>query len=174
MEDLIKEYRESLGKVNKARFTINDEHSKKLLGECASSLRYTVDYLELGKEPGNRRSITNRSKEQRTIPVDPNNYAFIKMAVIQRKTNSEGLSDEQRDLLDDLLALLTPREKEAFILVRGSGYSYSQAAEMLRIAKGTIEDRVQRAERKMRIIATRDIKSGEITVNKPLQCVIFA
>ena len=161
MEELIKEYKESLAKVNKSRFTIADEHSKKLLGNCATSLRYSIDYMELGKEPGDRRSITNRSYEQRTVPRDPSDYNFIKQAVLQRKVNKRKLTEEQEKQLKDIMAILTKREREAFTMVRGNGYSFSQAGKLMKTAKGAVQTLVDRAERKMRFTVTKDKKRVE-------------
>jgi len=173
VEELIKEYRKSLEAVNKCRFMIADEHSKKLLGNCATSLRYSIEYMEIGKEPGNRRSITNRSYEQRTVPMDPNSYDFLKAAVIN-KVAQNNLSDEKRVLVDDLLALLTPKQREAFVMVRGNGYSFSQAGKMMKIKETSVQSHVDRAEKKMRCIVSKDRDSNKINVKKPVQCVIFA
>lgn len=171
---LIREYKASLRMVNKAKAKADadDEAYKKLLRNCADSLSYSLEYMVKGREPGNRRAITRRSGTQREIPVSPENISFIRAAVLQRKL-ADDLSEEQKELLADLLEILTPKEKEAFVMIRGNGYSFSEAAEIMKVTKGTVQNLVARAEEKFGFVVRKDEIKEDIVFEKPVQRVLF-
>jgi DNA-directed RNA polymerase specialized sigma24 family protein len=176
---LIREYRATLRMVERARRETDDKQDKANLSAASSDLRYGIEYMATGRRPGSRRGITNLSVEQRETPYNPQDYQFIKLTALQKKPVS-ALSIHQRELLDDLLNILTPREKEAFELVRGQGYSQAKAAEILKLkSRGTVQNLVERAERKLRFvvqkppISERNI-SSEPVLKKPIQRTIFA
>lgn len=168
--ELIRQYKVSLRSVNHARLKAKDEFDKKQLGSCADSLSYTIEYMEKGRVPGNRRAITRRSGTQREIPVSPDNVNFIKAAVLQRKP-LDTLSEQQKELLDDLLAILTKNEKEAYVMVRGNGYSFGETAAIMEVAKGTVQNLVTRAEEKLHFVVRKGEK--ETVLEKPVQRVMF-
>lgn len=171
MHELIREYRGTLRAVNKARFgAVGDD--RKLLGSAADSVRFAITYMERGQHPENRRAVTRLSGEQREVPFDPMNAFFVKQAALQRRTKSE-LTLAQQDLLDDLLAILTPREREAFMMVRGGGYSFAQAAQLSGVTKGTTQNLVARAEKKLHFVVRKPPKGRGIILSQPLQRVMF-
>ncbi len=178
MFKLIREYKATLKMVEKARETAN-EHDEPILGNVATGLRYSIEYMVMGKIPGNRRGITNLSYEQREVPWDPENHQFVKMAALQKKPVS-ALSPAQQELLDDLLDILTPREKEAFELVRGQGYSYNETAQLMKITKASAQHFVIRAEKKLHLVIRQPPNSRERisdekpVLKKPVQRVLFA
>jgi len=174
---LLRQYRNTLKMVNQAVNTAT-EHDKPILGNVATGLRFSIEYMELGKIPGTRRGITNLSYEQREVPWDPDDCILLKMAALQKKPVSS-LSADQQNLLDDLLDILTPREKEAFELVRGQGYSFSEAARLMKITKASAQHFVIRAEKKLHFVIRKPPNSeGVISVDpvlkKPVQRILFA
>ena len=147
MDELIREYRKALQEVNKERFEAGEE-DQKLLGSCVDSLKYSIEYMEKGKPPENRRAITRLSRLQREIPIDPKDHAFIRSAVLY-KTAGDNLTAKQKETLQALLGLLTVKEREAFFMVRGNGYSFGETATLMGVAKGTVQNMVLRAEKKI-------------------------
>lgn len=119
-----------------------------MLASCADSLKYAIDYMEKGIPPGNRRGITRLAGAQREISVDPKSIYFIKAAALER-TTVDNLTEDQKDLLNDLLAIMTKKERKAFEKVRGSGYSFGEAAVLMGVSKGTTQTLVARAEEKL-------------------------
>lgn len=167
---LIREYRATLRVVEKARKVAEDVSDRKNLGSAASDLRYSIEYMTTGRRPGSRRGVTNLSAEQRETPFDPQDYLFIQMAALQKKT-VDNLSQHQRELLSDLLDILTPREKEAFELVRGRGYSFEEARQVLnQKSRGAVQTLVERAEKKLRFVVQKPPNSeSNISVQPSLK-----
>jgi predicted DNA-binding protein (UPF0251 family) len=176
---LIREYRATLRLVERARTVAEDEQDKGNLAGAASDLRYALEYMTSGRRPGARRGVTNLTKERREISFDPQSYQFIKLAALHKKTVSS-LSNHQQELLNDLLDLLTPREKQAFELVRGRGYSFEEARQTMNVtSRGTIQNLVERAELKLRFVVQKPPNSEgdnstQPSLKKPVQRVIFA
>ncbi|WP_218781385.1 hypothetical protein, partial [Carnobacterium maltaromaticum] len=67
---LVIEYKEGLKdlKLERELIKINDEHSDdlRLLGGMISDMEHAIEWLETAREPGTRRTISNRSRYQRT------------------------------------------------------------------------------------------------------------
>lgn len=183
MEDLLQAYKETQRIVNKAKDKAKAEgreEDRALLADCATGISYIISYLEHGREPGNRRSITRYAGYQREVPVDPGDIDFIKrnvLAPVWGKPKREELSSDQLELLEDLLARLTLRERDAFVMVRGRGYSYSEAAELMHVKKTSLQNMVERAEKKLYFVvrkpsnSERNISSRKLY--KPVQRVLF-
>lgn len=176
MEDLLLQYKETLRMVHRA-YASASEDDKKILSACATGISYIIRYIEHGGDPGNRRGVTRLAGYQREVPFDPSNVYFVRECALQRKLKNE-LSEEQKTLLDDLLGILTVRENEAFVMVRGNCLSYGQAAKAMKVSKGTVQNLVDRAEKKLHFVVRKpsnsrgNLCSGKLS--KPVQRVMFA
>jgi DNA-binding CsgD family transcriptional regulator len=155
MDKLIKEYKQSLNNVRKLKLKVDPESAdKSLLGNMASDLQYSLDWLQSGRCPGNRRGIERRAVYQRERPIDP---IHIQNFVSNRaKENPCTVSDWDRQRIEDALSILTEREKEMYLMARGTCLSYGQISIYLFVCKSTVQTTVERAERK---IAKRISKS---------------
>lgn len=150
-----------------------DPEDKKLLGSCADSLSYSIEYMEKGKQPGSRRGITRLSSTQREVPVDPQNIAFVRAAALQ--SQSPEINEKMLRVMDDLkivLRDLTIKEKEAYSLVRANGYSFGDTANIMGIQKGTVQTLVKRAEEKIYLMV-EDLTDQGITFKQDIQLEMF-
>jgi RNA polymerase sigma-70 factor (ECF subfamily) len=65
------------------------------------------------------------------------------------------------EFLEKLMHSLTEREKDAYKLVRGQGYSFAQAGRLLGCNKGSVQNFVQRAEKKIvHVVRSQTISEG--------------
>lgn len=173
MKELINEYKMGLRHVNRTKIMATDPEDRKLLGSCADSLSYSIEYMETGRQPGSRRGITRRSSTQREIPVDPQNVAFVRAAALQSQPSE--INEKMLRALDDLkivLRDLTMKEKEAYSLVRANGYSFGDAAEIMEIHKGTVQTLVKRAEEKIYMMV-EDLTDQGIVFKQDIQLEMF-
>ncbi|MHB1420826.1 MAG: sigma factor-like helix-turn-helix DNA-binding protein [Bacillota bacterium] len=169
MEELIRDYKATLRAVNRARFVVKDEESKHLLSSSASDLGYSIHYMILGREPGSRRAITRRSYIQREKVVSPHLMAQVFRA-------KEGLAPQAnlQDLVDDLLATLTPAEAQVLYMVKAIGYSHGYAAQLMGYkSRGAIQQLVERAMEKLQSVVQMPHSSKRVILNKPIQRVMF-
>lgn len=118
-----------------------------VIGSMISDLTYVIEWLEHGRKPGPSRGIERRSVYQNTVLVDP--HVLQNYAKGYESRSSTTVSDEQRTAIKSALAKLSPREREIFILVKGRWFSSDYVAEMLELAKGTVDEMLQRAYKKL-------------------------
>ncbi|MGE7650498.1 sigma factor-like helix-turn-helix DNA-binding protein [Peribacillus frigoritolerans] len=154
MQDLIKEYNAALRSLRPLMENASEEDLKHL-SSMASDLRYALEWMRTGKRPGNRRGIERRAAYQREKPVDP-----LLMQRFFRNTDSDVYSWDdhlQEDVIgywdkiriEDALSTLTEKEKEIYLMAKGHGLSRSQIAKYLVVSKSTIQDAIERAEKKI-------------------------
>ncbi|POD46272.1 hypothetical protein BKM15_25870 [Pseudomonas syringae pv. syringae] len=154
MEDLIIQYRQALKEIRRMIPDASEE-DKKLLSSMASDLQYALEWMRTGRRPGNRRGIERRAAYQRERPFDP-----LLMQRYFRSTDEEvyewddhlqedSVSYWDRLRIEDALSVLSDKEKEAYLMSKGNCLSFSQIAKYLKLSKSTVQDRVERAERKI-------------------------
>ena len=119
----------------------------KIWGSIVSDLDYCIEWMRTGRRPGNRRGIERRSKGQREVLMDPlRMQAYVKNSKAGSPTN---LTDWQRYQIEDALSRLSPRERECYILAHGECFSFGEIANMIGITKASVQDYVDRAQRKI-------------------------
>lgn len=70
MEELIKEYKESLKAIKQAKETVEEEELK-IYSEMISDLEFALEWMQTVRRPGNRRGIDRRAAYQREKICDP-------------------------------------------------------------------------------------------------------
>jgi RNA polymerase sigma-70 factor (ECF subfamily) len=63
---------------------------------------------------------------------------------------TDTLTQSEKDRLEDALADLTSLEKEVYLMARGNCMSFADIANLLCVSKSTIQDTIERAERKIK------------------------
>ena len=152
-EQLIDQYLKTLAAVRRAkeragvRGTDRDMIDRDLLAGMERDLLWTIEYLESGHVPDVRRGAYKW-----VVPVDP--CELRRMVKIRSDEGADWVSRDAE--LDQLLSVLTPREREAFILVRGNNCTYREVARYMGVRSvGTVANMVRRAERKVRKSSVR-------------------
>ena len=173
MKKLIGEYRIALRRVNKSRNVATSREDRSLLAGCADSLGYSIKFMEMGKNPDCRRGITRRSDLKREVPMDPRSLVFAR--AIARQSQSPEISKETQKAIEDLgivLKTLSPKERLAYSFVRSSGYSFQEAAKLMKLKKASVQTLVKRAEDKIYHMV-EDLTDHGITFKMPVQPSIF-
>ncbi|MDP4095458.1 RNA polymerase subunit sigma-24 [Paenibacillus sp. P96] len=118
-----------------------------MIEEMISDCNYVIEWLHTGRRPGNRRGIERRAAYQREKLMDP-----VRMqAYVQRSTagSPSNLSEYQRYQIKDALSVLSPRERECYVLAHGECFSHSAIASMLNISKDSVTEYISRAQKKI-------------------------
>lgn len=127
------------------------ESDMKTLGEMISGVEYSLEWLETGRRPGNKRGVERLAAYQREKPIDPVQLqAYIAKTSSGGAVQSERISDKERERIEFALGELTPRERACYEMVRGNGLPYSEAAELLGIEKSSVQWFIESAEEKLR------------------------
>ncbi|MGV5537606.1 sigma factor-like helix-turn-helix DNA-binding protein [Bacillus sp. XB1] len=154
MEELIKEYKQSLKTIKQAKGTAEEEEHK-IYSEMISDLEFALEWMQTARRPGNRRGIERRAAYQREKVYDPllmqryfrnmddNIYEW------DNQVQEHTIGEWARVQLEDALSTLTEREKELYLMSRGYCLSYSEIASYLVISRSTVQTVVERGERKI-------------------------
>ncbi|MBN2910785.1 hypothetical protein JQC72_14890 [Polycladomyces sp. WAk] len=156
MQDLIKEYKETLRKIRKVKRgypSVNERSPEqdcdyKILCQMESDLLWSLEWMETGRCPGNRRGIERRAAYQRERPIDPIHFQRYAMQPLY-KQNKHTLSDYDMWRVEEALSVLSNLERDVYIMSRGHCLSYAEIAGLLGVAKGTVQKMIERAEKKM-------------------------
>lgn len=172
MRDLLKSYRLTRYQLHKVKIKADlrkkdieklseeapeDEDIKYMLREAEqdcerinwymSNLNYAIDWLNRGHGRGSRRSIHRRSREQLEIIMDPiKMQSFANPAACGSPTT---ITDSEREMINEALYLLTPRERECYEMKYCGCYSERQIASALNISQVTVHEFIVKAEKKV-------------------------
>lgn len=155
MKQLIMEYKESLSKVrvakNRVKIKVTEEQKEQysLLCSMERDLLWSIQWMETGRRPGNRRGVERLAAYQREQLFDPiwiQNYAY---GLDQQEPMGNRITESDRERIDDALSLLSPLEREVYLMSRGRGISFSEIGMMLGIKKTTVASKIERAEKKL-------------------------
>lgn len=126
------------------------EADMRTLGGMISDTEYSLEWLETGRRPGNKRGIERRAAYQREKPIDPVHLqAYIAKTSSGGAVQADKLSDRERERIEFALGELSPRERECYEMVIGGGLSYGETAEITGLSKSSIQWFVDEAKKKL-------------------------
>jgi RNA polymerase sigma-70 factor (ECF subfamily) len=145
LKDLIREYKKSLRLLRQSN--VSPIHSKSMISDTV----WAIQYMEIGRMPGNKWTVARWSRDKREVAVDP----FLISRFVKNSAPVKSAPDWMVQLLESLMSSLTAKEKEAFKLVRGHCYSFAQAAQLMGCNKGSVQNLVRRAEKKIALVVRK-------------------
>lgn len=155
MQELIQEYTETLRDVEKIREKAAED-DKIILGSMASDLKYAIQWMKTGRQPGNRRGVERLAAYQKEKSFDPlEMQKFFRSTCDSYSWTEDGreenaITEWDKIRIEDALSVLTEREKEVYLMSRGQMLSYDDIAKLLCVSKSTIQTTIERAENKIR------------------------
>lgn len=146
MKSLIEEYHDSLKQVEKTKAKAGQD-DQRILANMVSDLNFALEWLKSGRMPGSRRGVERLASYQRERPIDP---VLIQTYISNPDCQLEfHVSERDSERIEDALFVLTKREREMYLMSRGSGLSYGEIASLLNVAKSTVQTTINRAEKKI-------------------------
>jgi positive control factor len=153
MEKLLLSYKENLSRA-KVMFEKASERDKTLINGMIRDLQYAIEWMETGRQPGNKRGVERLAAYQRERPFDPlliqryfrsheENYTW------DESENESVISSAEQEMIEDALSVLTAKEKEVYMMSRGHCLSYSHIANYLCISSSSVQTMIERAEKKI-------------------------
>lgn len=109
-----------------------------------ATTEWAIRYMETGEIPGTKHKVARWSTEDREVLFDPT----VMDRVFSLPEATPEVSEGVRAMLEHLMMCLSQREKEAFVLVKGQGYTHNEAAEFMGLSRGNVYNLLRRAERK--------------------------
>lgn len=153
---LLYEYKKSLRITRKILKEADNVHTldnqlktdKSIINGMISDLEYVIDWIEHGREPGNKRGA-DRTK---VYLMDP----LVLNQVDLTTSYEEGkITDQDLKRINEALISLSDKERDMYILHKANLFSFEEIANLLGVSKGTVQTTIKRAECKIR----KEIKS---------------
>lgn len=169
LKDLIESYQGTVKvlqeKINEMPCKTEDElknPQRELLSSALSSTRYAMTVMRSHGRVWAAKDVTKLSYLQREIPYDleAQENAWIVARAVAKKKHVPKLTDDQLKLLDDILAMLTPKEREVFVMVKGNGYSLEQTARILAVTKSSVQTYLERAQEKIHRVLVGGVQTA--------------
>lgn len=134
------------------RLDRNDFHSKQDLTQINSmieSMNFSMEWLETGRQPGTFKGIDKKSIYQHQ---SFSNMDFIPDITEQLEEGPKQLymTAEEKIILADIFASLSPRERQCYILHEASGMSMGKIADEVGIKRRTVQQYIERAREKIK------------------------
>jgi len=147
VDTLIEEYTVGRKELHEMKNNLDDENKedKTQINSMISDMTYSLDWMKKGRRPGNRRGIDRRANYQRT--------AYVEMDIFPEFLEEKSdISQEMKLRLIDVLLEFSDRQRECYLLHMSKGFSYSQIAEFLQVSRGTVQNHIVRAKKKLKEI----------------------
>ncbi|MGM0882533.1 MAG: sigma factor-like helix-turn-helix DNA-binding protein [Bacillota bacterium] len=127
----------------------NDGFANELqdLKEMISDMNFVIEWLHTGRRPGNKRGIDRRSVYQNTKLLDP--MVLANYANPSNSRSGSSLTEDEKTALREVLEILSPQERECYVMAHGHGISHKQIARMLKITEGSVATYIKRAHEKV-------------------------
>jgi DNA-binding CsgD family transcriptional regulator len=128
---------------------------KESIGWMIGNLEYALEWMETYRRPGNRRGVERLAAYQREKPMDPLimqryiEHVGVEVYPWMDREQKDTISLADRQRIEDALSVLTDREREAYLMTRGNGTSFGDAAHFMKVTKSTVQTLVKRAEAKI-------------------------
>jgi RNA polymerase sigma factor (sigma-70 family) len=142
---LVEEYCEALARTRrmKSKASKRGEEGKNDVSQLTSmegSLMWAIEYMVTGYMP-----MYSDGPYKNQVPSDPQRVlSQYSNEIIRRRSNSEKM-----DTVLSILDKLTDKEKDSIMLVWGEGFSYREAAKIMKIPSTTVWDNCKRAMQKL-------------------------
>lgn len=147
---LIQEYTEGKIELNALKERSIDALDIKQINSMIDSMSYSIDWMTTGRQPGTYRGVDKRGIYQRqfiqTIECIPDI-----MEQLEVEPKQLYMTREEKIILADILASLSLRERECYILHIAQGISMGRIADIVGLKKRTVQQYIERARNKVEV-----------------------
>lgn len=136
--------REELGAVNTRGWLKAD---KALLDGMRRDCDYTIEWLEKGRRPGNKRGVERLAAYQREIPFElMERYANPPPRAVIRTENGANMEYLH---MEYILSLLSERERECYEFKIGGLHTEREIADIIGVTRTSVQEFLKRAQTKI-------------------------
>ena len=116
-------------------------------------LGFCIRYMEQKKYPDPMHSISRWATTKREVLMEPEvmNRVFGERFIMPCE-ESEKIDDGKSELIEKYLGLLSVRERECFLLIYERGIAYREAAVLLGVQHGRVNNIMHRVRKKFQTI----------------------
>lgn len=156
MKELIQEYKESLSTVRQAirktqslpQEVKTNVSQLRILRSMERDLLFSISLMEKEKGDLHQRGMSRRSKNQREVHCDPKRLdEKVNPNVFMKQESPLSSKDQLR--IYRAMEVLTPLEREIYILRFGQEFTYKEIATLMDMTPASVQQSLIRAEQKI-------------------------
>lgn len=142
-------YKKKLLSMPEQEYLLLLQHDEKILNAEIRSLKFIIEYLETGRQPGARRGIERRSAYQKEIISERNTIRFISYDKYSYDESHENEIDSYKSqMAKEIVQGLTERQKEILEL-HAQKFSCDEIGTLLGITKQTVWETIETCKNKI-------------------------
>jgi positive control factor len=122
-----------------------DKQDKSQINSMISEMTFALDWMKVGRRPGNMRGIDKRAAYQRRSLVDVELLPSLDIEPEPRE-----LGESEKQALVNILVDLSHRERQCYLLHMAQGWSMQEIADELNIKKPSVQKFIDRAKNKIK------------------------
>ncbi len=127
----------------KSQITMN-QNDKSKINSMISDMSFSMEWMKIGRRPGNMRGIDRRSAYQRRALIDMDLFPSLDIEPEER-----ALHEDEKQAIVNILVDLSHRERQCYLLHMANGLSLAEIGKELNITKRTAQQYVDRAKKKI-------------------------
>lgn len=128
-----------------------DQLDKTQINGMIDSMSYSLEWMEIGREPGTYRGVDRKNAYR---PKQYEDMDIIPDITEQLEREPLYMDREQRQALIQLFRNFSDRERQCYIMHEAEQLSMQKIADYLDISKGTVQTYIRRAKEKVQSIAS--------------------
>lgn len=126
-----------------------DNADLKIINSMIEDMSYALEWMKKGRRPGNLHGVDKRSIYQRRALLDMDLFPTIEL-----ETKESILSEEQKHQIINILVELSHRERQCYLMHMAYGMSLTEIAEELNLKKRTVQQYIDRAKDKIKMLVS--------------------
>lgn len=147
-DKLILEYEQSKQELYKMKNNLGDslldQLDKTQINSMIETVQEAIEWMSTGREPNKIRGIDKKAAYQRIAIEDMDMFPSLEIIPEERK-----LDEKEKSTVLNILAEMTPRQRQCFLLHTVYAQSFAEIAEELNIGRSTVQKHIERAKSKI-------------------------
>lgn len=127
-----------------------DNLDKSQINSMIREISDVIKWLKTGRDPFAIRGIDRRSAYQKRVLYDMDLFPSLDILPDSMQEIDRELTNEEKELVADILLVLSPRERTCFLLHHVNLLSFEEIAQELNLSKSSVQSYIQRARNKIK------------------------
>lgn len=154
-EVLIEEYKEGRADLREMHELLGDseydQEDKSQINSMVDSMTYSIDWMETGRQPDSYRGVDKRDIYRISQYEDMDIIPDI-TEELRKEREPLYMTQEQKQALIKLFERFSDRERQCYVMYEAEGLSMQKIADRLGIKKRTVQQYIERAREKVKMI----------------------
>lgn len=154
VDKLIIEYENGRRQLSKLKADLTDSEIDKLdktqINGMIREMSDVIKWLKTGRDPFKIRGIDKRSAYQKRVLYDMDLFPSLDIVPEELQETERELTEEEKELITDILLALSPRERECYLLYHVNQLTYKEIHEELKISRASVQTYIDRARAKIK------------------------